>query len=298
MPEPESEPRTDLVFSDEPPAPEPTVPSMEARPEPTPPGTAPAPALPHEPAQGTAYGAFPPPPQPNRRGGRALGIAIVVALMLGGGAAGYIYSGDESGSAADESTSTAAEETTAAEPSESPSPEAPAFSGEFLTVEPLGASVPIPSDRWQLAEGPVDYDYAHDASLYNYELAENWYAAFSAGRYAIPELPFDPETMGETASTVARVWAEGAAGIGENGTVSEPVLTEVTVDGHAGVLAESTASWDSSQYVEDESERVAILLVDVDGVNAFVSGAYMPESADDEYDLLVDALLATTFEDE
>jgi hypothetical protein len=283
----------------EPPAPEPTRPSMEARPEPTPPAEMPPTAAPMgPPAPVPPYGAYPPPAQQRRGGGRILLIAIVAVLMLGGGTAGFLFLGDdESGTAAEESTTAAAEETTAAPPSESASPEAPAFSGRFLEVESLGASVPIPNDRWQFDEGPVDYDYAHDASLYNIELVENWYASFSAGHYAIPELPFAPETMSDTASTVARVWAEGAAQIGENGRITEPTLTEVTVDGRAGVLAESTASWDSSEYVDDEYERVVILLVDVDGVNAFVSGAYMPQSADDEYDMLVDALLATTFAD-
>lgn len=286
MPDPEHEARPGYEAG-EPPAPEPTRPSLEARPEPTPP--------PAYPPQGPAYGPVPLPPQPKRGNRRVLAIALVVVLMLAGGVVGYVISDDDSGSAAEESASASTEESGAAEPSGSPSPEVQAFSGEFLLVEPLGASVPIPNDRWEHAEGPTDYDYAHDASLYNIELAENWYAAFSAGRYAIPELPFDPEAMGKTAGTVARVWAEGAAAGGENGSASVPVLTEVTVDGRAGVLAESTASWDASQFTADEYERIVILLVDVDGVNAFVAGAYMPQSADDEYDLLVDALLATTF---
>lgn len=285
MPSPEYQPGH---ASDEPPEPEPTRPSLEARPEPTPPPA-------HLLAQQPVYSAAPLPPRPKRKGGRALAIALVVALMLAGGVVGYLVSGDDSGSAAEEPASPSAEESSAAAPSGSPSPETPAFSGEFLEVASLGASVPIPNDRWQLDEGPVDFDYARDASLYNVELAENWYAAFSAGRYAIPELPFSPETMGETASTVARVWAESAASGGENGRASEPVLTEVTVDGRAGVLAESTASWDSSAFTGDEYERVVILLVDVDGVNALVAGAYLPQSADDEYDLLVEAFLATTF---
>ncbi|GAA2131902.1 hypothetical protein [Glycomyces algeriensis] len=283
MPSPEHQPGA----ADEPPAPEPTRPSMEARPEPTPPAA-------HLPFQPPMYAAAPLPPQPKRRSGRVLAIALVIALMIAGGVVGYLVTGDDdSGSAAEESASE--EPSSAAELSDSPSPEAPLFSGEFLEVATLGASVPVANDRWQLDEGPVDFDYAKDASLYNIELAENWYAAFSAGRYAIPELPFSPETMGDTASTVARVWAESSASGGENGRASDPVLTEVTVDGRAGVLAESTASWDGSQFTADEYERIVILLVDVDGVNAFVAGAYMPQSADDEYDLLVDALLATTF---
>lgn len=273
-----------------------------------PPAPTQPPAAPGYPPAG--YGQFPPPvppvPAPRKRGGTFALIALVVALMLGGGAAGYFLLGDSGGgeAAIDDGTSAAEEDEESGEPSEEGAApeeeesEAPA-TGETMPVESLGAQIPVPSDQWELQFGPGDETAAdiNDAVGYIIQYEENWYATLQVGQYAVTGLPFDSADMAATATELARFWAEQSAASGTDGEYTDPAVTELTVDGHDAVLAESTATWGTSEYTSDTSETVIIFLVDVDGVNALYGSAHVPESAEGEYDPVIAAFEGTTFDE-
>lgn len=273
----------------EPPPQQPTRPSLEARPDLLPPA---------HPPQAAPPGPYAPPAPPRRRTGTLLLVVVVAALMIAGGTAGYLmFGGDEGPAAAEESTATgeASEEGAASpEPSESPAFE---FPGETIPVVSLGAEMPVPSANWQLQAGPGEdgADFA-DMASYVIQYEENWYANLLIGRYNVAGLPFTPDGMEATAVELTGFWSEQSAANGENAAATEPVATPVTVDGRPGVIAESTVSWDATEFSPDKHERVLTFLVDVDGVNALYAQAWIPESADAEYEAVVAAFQAVVFD--
>ena len=297
----------------EPPPQPPTQPSVEARPDLLPPAHPPqsTPPVQYPPgpyaqgpyAPGPYAAPMPLPPKPRHTGTLWL-VVLVAVLMIGGGLAGYVMFGD-SGEASSDVTdnsgaeSGGAEETTGAGletagPHETPS--AFEFSGETIPVESLGAEMPVPSANWELVAGPgEDGADLTDMASYTVEYEEGWYANLLVGRYNVAGMPFAPETMAATAIELTGFWAGESAAGGVNGVVTEPSATELQVNGHAAVIAEAKASWDSIEYSADLYERVITFLVDVDGVNAFYVQAWVPESADAEYEALIAALEATTF---
>lgn len=308
-----SYPEPDPPGAGEPPAQPPTRPDMAARPDMMPPAPTPPPGAP--PAAPPGYLQYPPQvpavPEPRRGGGTVVLIVVVVLLMLGGGAAGYFLLGDsdEGGQAAIDDGGTSAEadeETGTGEPEDeeetAPEEEAtesePVDPGETLPVESLGAQVPVPSDQWDLSYGPGESngDMADSFGLVK-EYEENWVAVFQAGQYAVADLPHDSDDMGATASELARFLAEDLSSVGENGDHTDPLVTELTVDGHDAVLAESTATWENSEVTVDTRETAIVFLVDIDGVNALYGLAFIPESAEDQYDAVIAAFEGTTFED-
>jgi hypothetical protein len=285
----------DVVSPDmtEPPPQPPTQPSMEARPDLLPPAHPPqaAPPVPSPPAP---Y-APPTPPRRNRTGTLLLVIAVAV-LMIAGGTAGYLMLGgtDEASIAVDEATEPSEEAAASPEPSESPAFE---FPGETIPVASLGAEMPVPSANWELQAGPgedgADMD---DMASYVIQYEEDWYANILVGRYNVAGLPFDPNDMEAAAVELTGFWAEQAAAGGENGTTTQAVAAPVTVDGRPGVIAEAAVSWDATEFSDDKHERVLTFLVDVDGVDAFYAQAWIPESADAEYEAVVAAFRATVFD--
>ena len=255
------------------------------------------------------YGPYPPAgygqhplqavPAPQRRGRTFLLVALVVALMLGGGAAGYFLLGDSGGGEAAIDVGTADPEPDPASESESDvEDDEPPVSGGTLPVESLGAQVPIPGDQWELAFGPGEsIDDISDAFGVRVEYSEDWIALFQVGQYAVTNLPYDSADLDAIAAELARFWAENASLVGQNGSHTDPVVTELTVDGRAAVLAEATASWEDSPITSDSRETVIVFLVDVDGVTALLGTAYVPESAESEYGSVLAAFEGTTFSD-
>ncbi|WP_199040507.1 hypothetical protein [Glycomyces salinus] len=297
----------------EPPAQPPTRPDMAARPDMLPPAPTPPPGAPA--AAPPGYGQFPPQvpaaPVPKRGGGTVVLVVVVVLLMLGGGAAGYFLLGDsdDGGEAAidDGATSAEADEKTGAdepegeeetEPEDGATEDEPPQTGETLPVESLGAQVPVPSDQWELSSGPgASGEDMVDSFGLTIEYEENWVAVFQVGQYAIADLPHDPDELGATASEIARFWAEDLSSVGENGDHTDPGVTELSVDGRDAVIAESTATWENSEVTVDTRETAIVFLVDIDGVNALYGTAFVPESAEDQYDAVIAAFEGTTFEE-
>ncbi|GAB4008007.1 hypothetical protein GCM10029992_63300 [Glycomyces albus] len=128
------------------------------------------------------------------------------------------------------------------------------------------------------------------------EYEENWVALFQVGQYAVAGLPHDPSDMSANAAELARFWAESSSTTGDNGAHTDPEVTELTVDGHAAVLAESTATWENSDATSDTRETAIVFLVDIDGVNALYGTAFVPESGEDQYDAVIAAFEGTTFD--
>jgi len=290
----------------EPPPQPPTQPSLEARPDILPPAHPPQVTPPHSPyeqgpyAPGPYTAPIPLPPKKNRAE-RLVLVLIVAVLLIGGGTAGYLAfdrSDEEVGAIAEAASET---EATAAAPDADESSESNSeldSTFEVIAVPSLGAEMPVPSGNWRRVVGPGEEgDDLDDMSSYAIEYEPGWYANILVGRYNVTGMPFAPETMAATAIELTRFWTEESAANGVNGIMTEPVATEVTVDGHAGVLAEARASWDSTELSADKYERVITFLVDVDGTNAFYAQAWLPESADAEYAEVVEALQATLFAD-
>ncbi|THV21237.1 hypothetical protein [Glycomyces paridis] len=287
----------------EPPQQPPTQPSIEARPDllpqahPVPPNTVQMQPVPYGPYAPADMPVAPPPPASPFR---YLLIVLVVVLIAGAGAAGYFLLGgdDEGGDAAFEAVTSGEETSSAAPEAEATTEEAPAFesSGAMIPVASVGSQTPVPSDTWELREGPGSEGAdLNDMSIYVIQYEESWFANILIGTYNVADLPYDSAAMTEIATELTSFWSEQSAASGVNGIVSVPQITETTVDGRPAVLGEATASWDSTELSPDKSERVITFLVDVDGVNALYAQAWIPESADAEYDAVVAALLATTF---
>ncbi|HEX2143393.1 MAG TPA: hypothetical protein VHG10_02680 [Glycomyces sp.] len=293
-PQPDAPGPADLDHTEPPPQPV-TQPSVEARPDLLPP----APSAPGSQYAPGPYALGPPPmplpPKPKRTGTLLLAVLVAV-LMIAGGVAGYVLLGDGGEKTGTIGEDSEAEETTTETAGPHETPSELEFSGETIPVESLGAQMPVPSENWQLQAGPgedgADID---DMASYAIEYDPGWYANILVGRYNVAQLPFDPATMDATAAELTSFWTARSADNGVDATVTEPKVTELTVGGRAAVLGEATASWDSTEYSPDKYERVVIFLVDVDGVNAFYVQAWIPESADAEYEALIAALEATTF---
>lgn len=274
----------------EPPPQPPTQPSLEARPNlPQPPGYPPQYGPPQSPYAPMPMQFAPPPkPSPMRS---VLIIAITLVLVAGGGIAGYLLMDDseDTGVVADDVASTSAAE-------ESDEPEESAAPAEMMVVESLGAEIPVPSENWELRAGPGDEgpDFK-DMSSYVIQYEENWYANILVGNYAIEDLPFDPAEMSYLVNELTLYWANHAATGGANGSATDPQLIETMVGGRPAVIGEATATWDSHVSTTDTSERVITMLVDVDGINALYALAWIPESADAEYEAVMTALQSTTF---
>lgn len=284
---------------DEPPAQPPTQPNLEARPDMMPP---PPPGAPMGPPAG--YGQYVPlaPPAPKRRGGTVGLVVLVIALVLGGGAAGYFLLGDsdDGGGEAAIDDNTSAPESEEPEDETEPSEEEPGSEpeGDTIPIESLGAQIPFPSEAWQPTFGPgEDNEDMSDSGGLAIQYEENWYATFQVGQYAVVELPYDSADIAGTATELARFWAEQSAASGTSGEYTDPETRELTVDGRSAVIAESTASWETSEYTSDTYEHVVVFLVDVDGINALYGTAWVPESAESEYENVLSAFETTSFEE-
>lgn len=286
----------------QPPAQPPTQPSFEARPDlPQPTYAYPPPvANPADPVYAQYTQPLPPAPKKSR-GGVVTLVVIVAVLMIAGAGAGYFLLGgeDDEGSSAAESSAEATEpgESASAEEPSSEESAAPEFSGEMIPFESVGAQMPVPSANWVLENGPGatgDGDVA-DMSAYSIEYAENWYASLVIGTYQVQGLPYSPDAMGDIATELTSFWSGQSAEHGMQGEVTAPVLTEFEIDGHAAVLSEATASWTSVEGSDDLYERVIVFILDIDGTNALYGLAFIPESADAEYDTTLAAFQATEF---
>jgi hypothetical protein len=261
---------------------------------------------PAQPGYPSPYGQYGPPPvQPTGKGGAGTAVLIIVVLILmaGGGFAGYLLLGD------DEETDTAGDETTTSESTEEDSDdedggdggdggEAPL--GEGLTVSSLGAVTPLPGDPWEFYNGPGGSgQLSTDSHSYYIPHTSSWISYLEVGVLDSSYFPYDPADLTGSANTAMDAWTTSSAfGTTEGLQISETTLTETEVDGRPAALAETTISWTSSSSTSDLYEDVAILLVDVDGVNGFVGMASVPESGTDSRQAAIDALLATTFENE
>ncbi|WP_026923372.1 hypothetical protein [Glycomyces arizonensis] len=257
---------------------------------------------------GGQYG--PPPVQSTSKGsaGTAVLIVVVLILMIGGGVAGYLLLGgddDKGTTTADEETTSEATEESTGEDGESPDDdsgetEAPAPGGDALTVDSLGATTPNPGDPWEFYSGPgTAGKISDDAHAYCIYHTDNWISYMEVGVVNSAYTPYDPADLQGSAGGAMDAWTSGFAfGSTEGLAVSETTFTDTEVDGRPAVLAEATVSWTSSPNSEDLYEDVAVVMVDVDGVNGFIGLASVPESGTDSRQAAIDALLATTFEGE
>jgi len=261
----------------------------------TQPGYAPQPAYPDP------YGQYGPPPvQPTSKGGAGTAVLIVVVLILmaGGGFAGYLLlGGDEDTTASEEATTG---ESTEEDSDEEDEDDGVAPLGEGLTVSSLGAVTPLPGDPWEFYSGPGGTGrLSTDSHSYYIPHTSSWISYLEVGVLDSSYFPYDPADLPGSAGAAMDAWAVSSAfGSTEGLQIGETTLTETEVDGRPAALAETTVSWTSSPSTPDLYEDIAILLVDVDGVNGFVGLASVPESGTDARQAAIDALLATTFEGE
>ncbi len=269
------------------------------------PGYGPPPQQPYVDPYQQQYGQYGPPPvQPTSKSGAStvILIVIVLVLMIGGGAAGYfLLSGDDEGTTtADDSTTGEEDPTTEGgeEPTEDDG-EDPPPSTDGLVVSSLGANTPIPaSGDWQPLLGPGGSGrIGEDANGYSVDHGNDWISYMEVGVASGVVMDYDPADLVASGDDAMDYWTvdSGAFSSTEETRVSTTEFTQTEVDGLPAVLAEARVSWNASSSTEDEYEDVAILLVDVDGVNGFIGIASVPESGTDFYQATVDALLATTF---
>ncbi|THV24356.1 hypothetical protein [Glycomyces paridis] len=252
------------------------------------------------------YGQYGPPPVQPRTGGSGTTILVIVVvlLMAVGGVAGYFLLGGEKdegslGAGEDATTQTTAPEDDEDGGESGEEEEAPAPSGEGLTVASLGAVTPLPSEEWLPYAGPGTSDgLLLDAHISIIQHTDVWISYFGVGVFSSLEAPYDPADLNATAEGAAAYWLDGAFGSVTDYQQGEITYTEVEVDGRPGVLAEWRNSWAESSSTPDLYEDTAILVVDVDGVNGFIGVASVSESATDEYAPAVDAILATVFDAE
>lgn len=250
------------------------------------------------------YGQYGPPPvQPQKSGGgTAVLVVVVVLLMAVGGVAGFfLLGGDrEEGNLGASDDTSQSQESTPDDGGETGEDEPPAPSGTHLTVNSLGAVTPIPGPEWQYASGPgAMYGPMVDAEVYQIQHTEWWISFFGTGVYSGAAAVYDPADLNASAESAAAVWLDGAFDSVEGYVQGEITYQEVEVDGRPGVLAEWRNSWTSAgEYSPDLYEDTAMLIVDVDGVNAFLGIASISESAATSYQPAVDALLATVFDTE
>jgi hypothetical protein len=287
----------------EPPAQPPTQPSLEARPDlPQQQGYAypPPVANPADPYYAQYTQPLPPAPAKRSNAGVVALIVIVAVLMVAGAGAGYFLLGRESEGTLTAGSSSEAEEPTDAATSAAPSAEespAPEFPGEMIPFESVGVQMPVPSANWELENGPGatgDGDVG-DMSAYAIQYEENWYASLVVGTYQVEELPYAVAAIDELATELTGFWSEQSAANGMQGTATEPVLTEFEIDGHPAVIGEAKASWTSVENSPDLYERVIVFILDIDGANALYGLAFIPESADAEYDAMLAAFQAAEF---
>jgi hypothetical protein len=249
------------------------------------------------------YGGYGPPPvqatAKSSSGGIVL-VVVVVLLMIAGGVAGYLLLGDrDSGTTTaggDSTTSPAGDdETSEDDDSDDDDVEVPADS---LVVDALGGVTPMPEGAWDHRDGPgAQEQFATDAHSVWISHTETWGSLFYVGRLNAVDIVYNSSDLPGTATDVVTAWASHFEGYTEGLKLSDVTTAEHTVDGRPAVLAEATVSWDEVQSItEDEYERIAVLIIDVDGANAFVGVASIAESGDDDYGSAVDALLATTFQ--
>lgn len=255
------------------------------------------------------YGQYGPPPvQPTRKGGAGTAVLIIVTLvlMVGAGVAGYLILGDD-----DEATTTAGDDTTSETTEETPdegtdengeedAPPPPEPDTDALTVASLGAVTPNPGASWEFYDGPgANGNLSTDAHAYYIRHTDSWISYLEVGMVNSAYLAYDPADLRGSADGAMDTWTSGFAfGSTEDLEVAATTLTDVEVDGRPGVLAETTVSWTSSEHTPDLYEDIAILMVDVDGVNGFIGLASVPESGTEARQAAIDALLATTFEGE
>ena len=245
----------------------------------------------------------PPPVPPRSRGGSGMVVLIVVVLivMIGGGVAGFLLLGGD-----DEGTTTAGDDATSQsddEPSSETSDDEtvePPPADEVLVVSSLGANTPVPaSGDWQPYRDPGSTgNISEDASSYYIDHGNNWMSYIEVGVASAMVMTYDPADLMASADQAIAYWTvdSGAFGSTEYTRVSPTEYIQTEVGGLPAVLAETRVSWNTSSNTEDGFEDVAILLVDVDGVNGFIGLASVSESGADSYQAAVDALLATTFD--
>ena len=271
------------------------------------PGYAPPPGYGQQPGYPDPYGQYGPPPAPPKRGGGiAILIVVVLILMIGGGVAGYLLLGDDEGAtttAGDETTSAAPEDDTEDTEQAPEEDQTDGMPGGELVVASLGAVTPQPSDPWEPDAGPGEAGrMSSDAQTMIVHHTDTWISAMAVGLFEAAYTPYDAAALEGTASAAMDTWTAGFADGATGLVVDDTELTEVEVDGRPGVLAETQVSWDSYGDVEDTYEDIAMLVVDVDGVNGFFSLVSVPQTGIEEYpelyDGTVEGVLATTFDAE
>lgn len=261
----------------------------------------------YDPATGyqVPYGQYGPPPvQPNNKGGGSTALLVigVALLMVIGAVTGYFVLGDDEGAPTATGDDTTAENTPGGGEGDDQDeggedPEAPPVpSGTHLAVTSLESVTPIPGPEWQYLAGPgATSEPLADAELYEVNHTETWVSIFAVGLYSGAAAVFDPADLNASALSASEVWlGDGFAAV-EGYQQSELAYTPVEVDGRPGVLAEWRNSWTASADTPDLYEDTAILVVDVDGVNAFIGVASVSESGAALYDPAIEALLATDF---
>ncbi|QSB05476.1 hypothetical protein [Natronoglycomyces albus] len=223
-------------------------------------------------------------PQKSRAGRMALIIVLFVALAAGGGTAGYLLFQPEEASVAtgDDSTTSAPEETSPPGDDDS-EPPADAFDIEY----------PTPGSPWE----PFETEDAHSPGVYdnvswNIRVTDVWIGFLQFGmldRVSIVHDADDPEqTIQQIADNFANTSFSGVEGL----QMSAIDFSEVTVEGSRGaVLGEFELTWDdAAEGIPDSAEDVALIVIDLDGRDAVVGLAALPESISEHYEDAVDLL--------
>lgn len=239
-------------------------------------------------------------PEPQRPGRSRSGLlaiaAIVVALALGITAMVALSGGDDAAPEAsgecEAGQDCGAGEQPSLEPREMEIPDG------HMGVRSLGALTPIPEEGWSPYAGPgADELLAEDAHAVFVSHTDRWISYLMVGRLGEFGLEAEPEDLSATATEIVETWVFDYPYSGTTGlAMSDPVLTDTTVDSQPAVLLETRVTWDSLDSSPDTYEDVALLLVDPGEGGIFLGVAAVPESGTHRFERAVDALMATTFQ--
>jgi hypothetical protein len=193
--------------------------------------------------------------------------------------------------------------------------EAPAATGDSAADQPepdelivpvLGATTPVPPTGWHRTRGPdADHWLFSNGDEFILGDLDDWHSVLAAGVYGLEpfsdpdydslsgRLAFDSADLEASADAAMRVWMDEAIGAPTGVELSEIRHRDVVVSGFDAVLAEARISWEQNESTEDFFEDAAILVVDVNGIDAFIAIASVTEGDVAHYDDAVAALLET-----
>lgn len=177
---------------------------------------------------------------------------------------------------------------------------------DVLTVPILGATTRVPPTGWHRTNGPdaEHWLYSH-GDEFTLGDVDQWHSFFAAGVYGLQpfsdpdydslsgRLAFDSSDLEASADAAIRVWTDEAVGVLAGVEVSEIRHRDLVVSGCDAVLAEARISWEHNEHTEDSFEDTAILVVDVNGIDAFIGIASVTEADAAHYEDAVAALLET-----